>query len=521
MDFVRMSIKVTTTSSTIIHNFILSGGSTVGNVEAAGEAQENNALKNKIRRQVAEVERVGEKMVVPSAMSIDEAIKLLQSRKAYEEETVIITDSFDVFPWDGALALDRVLTTKFGWAPAKAQMGFFGPNPPRLITVEVGYGMYKQVPWGQFQIPTIDGTITCGVDQKDGRYVFAVHAKVKRKDEETVQVLFAEIRRETHVSSIYRGKAIKIRFCSDEGKMLEMPEPRFMDTTTIDESQLVFSADVMSAVNVNLFTPIRRAADCLANGIPIKRGVLLGGPYGTGKTMAAAVASKYAEAAGVTFVYCSRADELQRAIDFAKQYQNPAACVFCEDIDRVMAGERSVEIDDILNTIDGIDSKANNIVVVLTTNKLTEITPAMLRPGRLDAVIEVTPPDGKAVEALLRGYGRGYVRSDEDLTQVGAVLAGQIPAIVAEVVKRAKLSQLTLLPPGEKVTYLSATALLDAAKTLKSQILLIERQSAKEDARTTPTLENAFRAVISDVIDDGGPASLRIKVDEIHAHTTG
>lgn len=58
------------------------------------------------------------------------------------------------------------------------------------------------------------------------------------------------------------------------------------------------------------------------------------GTYGTGKTMAATVASRLAVDAGITYVYVPRADELSDAIEFAKQYQSPACVIFCaEDIE--------------------------------------------------------------------------------------------------------------------------------------------------------------------------------------------
>ena len=43
--------------------------------------------------------------------------------------------------------------------------------------------------------------------------------------------------------------------------------------------------------SLNLFTPITRVKDCIKNSIPVKRGILLGGTYGTGKTLAATVAA--------------------------------------------------------------------------------------------------------------------------------------------------------------------------------------------------------------------------------------
>ncbi len=440
-------------------------------------------LKSAVARPVAgQVERFGTALTIPERMSIDQAVALLMARKEYEEKEVIISRDYDTFPWDGAHALQKVLEKKFGWAQAVPQRHFFGENPPQMMTIDVGPGQKQEVMWGQFTLPTVEGLLKTDTTRNAaGRVGFKLAAKVKRKDEATVRELFDEVGAYIKDHSIYRGKAIKIRFLDGDGDVIPLPEPKFMETDHIVESQLIFSEDLRAAIETNLFTPIRKARDCLLNGIQLKRGVLLGGTYGCGKTLAAAVASKIAVDSGITFIYAERADELGRAVEFAKQYQSPAAVIFCEDIDRSMSGGRTVDMDEILNVVDGIESKNSNIIVVLTTNALESINQAMLRPGRLDAVIDVTPPDSLAVEKLIRFYGGVMVSQFSDLSEVGRVLAGNIPAVIAEVVKRAKLSQLTLQPPGTLINELSAEALLEAAQTMVRQINLLKpRPSAAE-----------------------------------------
>jgi transitional endoplasmic reticulum ATPase len=281
-----------------------------------------------------------------------------------------------------------------------------------------------------------------------------------------------------------------------------MPEPSFLDTSKVDVDGLIYSQAVMDAVRTNLFTPIQRVNDCIANGVPVKRGVLLGGTYGTGKTLAATCASRLAEDNGITYVYCPRASELADAIEFAKQYQSPACVVFCEDIDRAVNGERTVAMDDILNIIDGIDSKKANIITVLTTNDLDGINPAMLRPGRLDAVIEVTPPDAKATERLIRYYGGESISANEDLTEAARVLSeqGAIPAIIAEVVHRAKLAQITIQQPGTKVTGITGEALKVSAETMAMQLALLARAAEKRDE--VWTMEELIHRAVSAVRDE-------------------
>jgi transitional endoplasmic reticulum ATPase len=483
------------------------------------EAAAKSLANAKTVTQVAEVERAGTAITIPEGMSISSALGLLVARAQYEEEDVSVTMKIDCFPWDGAVALHRVLTEVYGWARAVPTPGFFGPTPPQMRTVQTGVNSSIQVPWGRFELPNIRGNINTGFETNHaGCVIFNLVANVKRESEATVKALFDRVKAEALAHSIYRGKAIRMRFLDDDGDAIDLPEPQFMDVDKYSEDQLVYSDDVQRAIETTLFTPIKRVHDCINNGIPLKRGVLLGGPFGTGKTLAASVAAKLAVDAGITYLYVPRGDELARALAFARQYQSPACVVFCEDIDRVTAGDRSVEMDDILNIIDGIDSKGANIIVVLTTNELEKINPAMLRPGRLDAVINVTPPDAKAAERLLRLYGKGVIPDHVNLDKAGKLLAGKIPAILAEVVKRAKLAQLKYTTPGEKIVEVSEDAVVDAATAMSMQIDILDRHinGTKPEKIDTiaESITNAVRAGLNGSIE--AIETTRGKVEEIH-----
>lgn len=446
-------------------------------------------LAEKVHR--AEVIHHRGQLMLPDDMDIDDAITLLKDRKKYLSQEIDITRDFNAFVWDGALALQTVLKEHYGWVPHRPIPGFLGETPPQMIGVEVAYQKTRQVPWGQFGIPGTTGYMQTGHTRKDGLIIFRLTASVRRKDEDLVEELFEKVAVELRKGSIYSGAAISMRFRDDDGEFLPIPVVQFL-RTDVTPDQLIFAKDLEAAIKTNLFTPITRSEDCIANGIPVKRGVLLGGEYGTGKTLAAAVAANLAVKNGVTYLYVPRADELKDAIQFGRQYSDKACVIFCEDIDRVMRGERSVRMDDLLNIVDGIDGKSSNIIVVFTTNFLENINPAMLRPGRLDAVIEVTAPDAEAAERLIRHYGAEAIDESTDLSSVGGELAGHIPAILAEVVKRAKLSELSLTEPGGIVTNLSAEALMIAARTMTKQLSLLE---PKVDA-PEPELDRALAKVV-------------------------
>jgi hypothetical protein len=470
-------------------------------------------LNEKAKKEVvvAEIVHSGDKITLPVGMTYGDAIENIKRRQKYMQEEVVISETFNVFPWDGAHALDLVLTNRYGFSPAEAIPTFFGPIPPKMMTIDVDYGQVKKVPWGRFSLPAVDGFIQTSYERKRGLIQFKLDASIKRIDEANIQKLFVELREALKTISIYRGKAFKMRFRQDDGDLLEMPEPQFIETKDITESMLIYSKPVHDAVETSLFTPIKRLADCRANGIPIKRGVLLGGTFGTGKSLAAKVASRLAVDNGITFMYVARADELADAVQFAKQYNDPACVIFCEDIDRTMNGARSEAMDDILNIIDGIDTKNSNIIVVLTTNDLDGINPAMLRPGRLDAVINVTPPDAEAVERLIRHYGAKAIDKDEDLTEACKLLDGKIPAVIEEVVKRAKLAQVSLQEPGTMVRKLTGEALRISAQSMDGQLALLYKDRSPSPA----SVDSILREIVEGVVENRTQVTAK-KVDEIH-----
>lgn len=425
-------------------------------------------------------------ILLPNGMDLSDAIKLIKSRDEFLNTEVKVHEKFEYFPFDGAIALSSVLSSLYGWAQMVPTPGFFGPNPPVMIRVQVKHDKWQECPWGRFTLPDVAGWIETQFTKSDkGQWVFGIVGKILRRDEGRFKEVCRLVREHLSEKSIYRGCAIKIAFRDEHGETLSQPQLEIMNHESISHDDLIYSKDVTEAVDINLFTPIREFNVIKEMGIRTKRAVLLGGTFGTGKTMAAKMAAKIAAERGMIFVYVSHADELSDAILFARQYDKNGAVVFVEDIDRSLSGNRSVKMDDILNVVDGIDTKDSNIMMVLTTNDLEAINPAMLRPGRLDAIIEVTPPDPEAVNRLIRLYSKGTIEPEEDLTEANELLAGSLPATIAEVLSRAKLAQLRLVP-GTRVTKLSGEAICGAARSMQAQISLLTRRIEEENAKEQP-----------------------------------
>lgn len=439
------------------------------------------------------VKREGVKLILPETMTYEMGIDILKRKIKEEQTTVAVHETVETYPLDGAYALMQVLKDRYGWAQAVATPGFFGDNPPAMMSLEVGPGKFEQVIWGGFIVPGVEGRLETGATRKDGRFIFAIQGEVKQRYRDEIKKLADHVRDYVKVKSVYKGKAIRLK-TTDAGDLDARQPPTFLDLSRVNEEELTFSAELAAQVQTNLFTPIEYTEECRRYKIPLKRGVLLEGKYGTGKTLTAFVTAKKAERNGWTFLYLDRVSGLKSAINFAQQY-GPAV-IFAEDIDRAMEGGRTVKIDDILNQIDGIDSKGQELITILTSNHVENINKAMLRPGRLDAVLSIVPPDAKACEKLIRLYGRDLVAEGEDLTKVGEALAGQIPATIREVMERSKLAAIPRHQNGEALT-LIASDLLIAAHEMKSHLALMAPKDEKGK-----TSEEMIGIAIKEVLHD-------------------
>lgn len=431
------------------------------------------------------VKHEGAQIILPvineKPMSFKEAREWLQRKEEEEEQVTRVFHQLVCSPLDGAVAFQKALSAKYGWVQMVPTPGFFGSNPPVMVGVKISPTETLQVPLGRVEIPGIEGYLSTGVSA-DPKPVFIIGGEVKNKHAGHVAEIVKLTEKFLKEESIYRGQAIKISFAwehNDEEYDPVEDAPHFMDLAGIRDDDLIFGEQVISALNLGLFTPIENSAACRAVGVPLKRGVLLYGPYGTGKTMTAYVAALKAVRNGWTFVYLDSVRDLKKGLEFAAQY---APCViFAEDIDRLISGNRSVTMDDVLNTLDGVDTKGAEIITVLTTNHIEEINPAMLRPGRLDTLVEVLPPDAKAAERLVTLYSRGLLAPDVNLKRIGETLAGKIPAFIREVTERAKIAAISRLNGVPSVGEVLEDDLITSAHAMENHVNMLKPREEKNN----------------------------------------
>ena len=314
------------------------------------------------------------------------------------------------------------------------------------------------------------GFIDLSYQANDSVPSFVIGGKTLNKDKHKIHDLAEKAQKIVDEDSVYHGKALSVNLeWLREGKEFnpDIHGFKFMDLTGTEG--LVFDTDTEAILDTTLFALIEDADKMRANNVPLKRGILLEGPYGVGKTLTAKVTAKKATDNGWTFMLVEDARDLEQVINLARRYE--PCVVFCEDVDRVVLQKRSVGVDKILNIIDGIDSKDSEMIAVLTTNHVEKISEALLRPGRLDAVVSLRAPDAAAAERLIRQYGGKLMSDDEDLTSVGVMLEGKIPAVVREVVERSKIGRIR-----HGHDSIRSEDLVVAAKGMEQHLALLDRK---------------------------------------------
>jgi hypothetical protein len=390
----------------------------------------------------AEVVRTGDKIVLPEGAILSDIINVLKKQDESEKQTVSVNTTINAAPWDGAIALHKAITEELGLAYAKEiPGGWFRPDqPPEEIEVEVELGKTMTVRWGMFELPGMEGAIAqTGVnrDATSGEFVFTAVIKTKRRWEKRARKILDRARQIAAVESVHKGKAFSIRFFDNDGDAINIPTPQFF---RFSDKQPIFNTELEAAIERNIFTPIRHAGELQKLGESLKRGILFAGRYGTGKTMLASHIAQVAIQNGWTFIYVKESKELPQALKYAQKFQ--PVVVFAEDVDRVAGLQRTDSVNNLLNELDGVDSKSAQIMTILTSNHSSQVNAAMRRPGRIDMVMQVLAPNADTIGRMVKSFVGAGLDPKADTTEIGTVLQGYAPAYIKEACGRARLEAL-------------------------------------------------------------------------------
>lgn len=169
-------------------------------------------------------------------------------------------------------------------------------------------------------------------------------------------------------------------------------------------------------------------------GIRPPKGVILYGPPGTGKTLLAKAVANQTSATFLRVVgseliqkYLGDGPKLVRELFRVAEEHSPSI-VFIDEIDAVgtkrydsnSGGEREIQrtMLELLNQLDGFDSRGD-VKVIMATNRIDSLDPALIRPGRIDRKIEFPLPDEKTKRMIFKIHtGRMTLSTDVNLEEL-------------------------------------------------------------------------------------------------------
>src|SRR5689334_5326433 len=188
-------------------------------------------------------------------------------------------------------------------------------------------------------------------------------------------------------------------------------------------------------------------------GAKVPKGLLLYGPPGTGKTL---LAKAVAHESGASFYSASAASFVEMFAGlgaarirklFNEARKNAPAIVFIDELDAVGAArtghgfnrEQDQTLNQLLVELDGFDG-AQQVVVMGASNRIQDLDPALLRPGRFDRQVIVSAPDLAGREEILRVHTNGKPLADDvDLDAIARQTAGLTGADLANIANEAAI----------------------------------------------------------------------------------
>lgn len=264
--------------------------------------------------------------------------------------------------------------------------------------------------------------------------------EVMAPDRDQARTFLAEIRAGMRERNVYRGHVVSLvmeRYGSLRVEFHALP--------AIAREDIVLADGVLERVERHTIAFAAHRDRLLAAGRHLRRGLLLHGRPGTGKTLTAMYLAGRMRDRTVVLLTGREVGLIPRACAMARLLQ--PSMVILEDVD-LIAEDRDRQqpgctplLFELLNEMDGLGDDSD-VIFLLTSNRPDLLEPALAaRPGRVDLAVEVPLPDAGCRRRLIELYGQGLtLRLDADgLDRLVERTEGVSPAFVRELLRKAAL----------------------------------------------------------------------------------
>jgi ATP-dependent 26S proteasome regulatory subunit len=257
---------------------------------------------------------------------------------------------------------------------------------------------------------------------------------------ESAEKFLAELRNMIRQRNVYRGHVLSL----GQDQMMLNLQITFHQLPTIERTGIILPEGLLERIERLTVRFAEHSQKLKAAGRHLKRGILLHGAPGTGKTMTAMYLARAIRDQTVLLLTGSGLGLIEQSCAMARALQ--PALVILEDVDLV-AEERtgrgpgcaSPLLFELLNEMDGLADDAD-VLFLLTSNRPDLLEPALAaRPGRIDQAIEIPLPDAACRRRLFDLYGKGLSLQVADWDQWVQRTKGASPAFIRELLRKAAL----------------------------------------------------------------------------------
>jgi hypothetical protein len=284
------------------------------------------------------------------------------------------------------------------------------------------------------------GPVVIGIRDESRFGPPACNLEILAADREAATATRDEIERLMRVHDVFRGQVLSFTASEHHGNELVT----FLPRPQVEAGDVVLPDGLLDNIEWHIIGVADWSRELLSAGQHLKRGLLLHGPPGTGKTHTVRYLTGRLASSTIILLTGRSIRFIDQAAALARRLQ--PSMVVLEDVDLV-AVDRDFTQDgnpllfSLLEVMDGIGADAD-VTFVLTTNRADVLETALAdRPGRVDLAVEIPRPDLRCRERLLQVYARG-LSVDADLARVAADTDGITASFIKEMIRRTVLVSL-------------------------------------------------------------------------------